>query len=51
MEVVACHDMISIIKEKVAALEEVKKQLEGRLSNGNKDTNQILQLKMNLEND
>ena len=51
MEVVACHDMISIIKEKVAALEEVKERLEGRLSNGNKDTNEILQLKMNLEND
>ena len=51
MEVVACHDMISIIKEKVAALEKVKKRLEGRLSNGNVDTNEILQLKMNLEND
>ena len=51
MEVVACHDIISIIGEKVAALKRVKKQMEERLSNGNVDTSEILCLKMNLKNE
>ena len=48
---VVCHDIISIIEEKVAALERVKKQMKERLSNGNADTSEILCLKMNLKND
>ena len=49
MEIVACHDIISIIEEKVAALERMKKQMKERLSNGNADTSEILRLQMNLE--
>ena len=49
MEVVLCHDVISIIEEEVASLERVKKQMEERLSNGNADTSEILRLKINLE--
>ena len=51
MEVVTCHDIISIIEQKVAALERVKKRMKERLSNGNADTSEILRLKMNLENE